>query len=635
MDKRDILICVSLFFVAFLIRAVGVANVCMYPDEWLYWEDINRILVSDFAPRAEVFDYASPFFPYIGAVFTLLFEGDLNAIRVISVVFGSLSVPFLYLFGKEMYNRKTGLLSALFLCFSSYHSLYSRIIMLEAFTLFFVIAFLYFFWRSQRAEQEKKGLTYACLAGVMMGLAFVAKYITFFLIPAVILYILWTKRFNFKALLDRKLILTLGFAFLLFLPLLICLFYTGVGSHGLYFYSVGKFEKTGAQGRLSTFGITEMLQRGFETVTGLFAWGSDELIPTGEALFNLSAILLFLMAILFYLFRFAKREREGSFLIISVFSLYLLLLGCPPYKHYQIYTFPFYFVMISGFIITCFENKHKILSTFIASTAVIMIFLYIATGVTSPYWDEGEYSGVMSALEYIKGDMRGGDHHILIGTTFREPTMDYSIYLHNFNATTIRIIETTGEYERRKYKLNIEKISTIKPDYLVILEHKSRRYYLRGAVEKTILEDYKVIHQFNRYFAQYLILKRTNGSMKESFSIKGEGEISKDVFKRSIPSVMEIGKSYTALVQVKNTGESRTDFYVTLRSEEFMLFEEEAREITLDKGSMRTLKFKMVPLKEYVGELPVMVNLYVTSRNETFMRKKVDSVSDYIHLVER
>ena len=40
MEKRDIFIVVTLFLVAFIIRASSIAEISMYPDEWIYWTDM-------------------------------------------------------------------------------------------------------------------------------------------------------------------------------------------------------------------------------------------------------------------------------------------------------------------------------------------------------------------------------------------------------------------------------------------------------------------------------------------------------------------------------------------------------------------------------------------------------------------
>jgi len=639
LEKRDILIIISLFLVAFLIRAAGVSNVCLYPDEWSHWTTTNRILASNWAPTAEVFDYSPPFFPYIAAVVTMIFDGDLNTLRMISVIFGSLTVPFLYLFGKAMYNRKTGLLSALFLCFSAYHCLFSRIFMLEAFTLFFVTAFLYFFWLSQRSEQERKGMTYAIIAGAMMGLAFDAKYISFFLIPAVLVYVLWTKKFNFKVLVDKRIILTFIFAFLFFLPLLICLFYTGVGFHGIYFYSIEKMESPVSSRVIESFPLDKLLMEGVGKMQVILTWGADVLIPTWRGLFLVSALLFLIITLFSYLFNFIKREKRGCFLIIPIFILYITLLLLPPSKHYLIYLFPFYFVMFSHLAVKSFkhlkENSYKnIFRTLIIVLTVIMLFSYFITGVTSPYWDEGGYSWAKSAVEYIKSDATksGYEGHIIIGRITLWAIIDYSIYLSHLNASEIKILKATNSYSDELI-LDSKKIGILKPDYLIVEEHLN---CLTGSVKRAIFQDYVIVFYSQTYPSGCFVLKRKNMQSSELlFSTDGkDGKISEDIFKRSIPSVMKVGKSYTVLVQVKNIGDSRTNFTVRVHSNKYIMFVEEVQEITLDNNSVYILKFKMVPLREYRGKLPITVDLYVRDEeNETY--RKVDSVSDYIYLIEK
>ena len=109
-EKIDYLIIIGSFLIAFVIRSHNVSIVSKYPDEELYLLKIHRILINNFIPTEKVFDYAPPLIQYIEAVVTLLFNGDLDTLRMVSVIFGSLAVPFMYLFGKTMYNKKVGIL---------------------------------------------------------------------------------------------------------------------------------------------------------------------------------------------------------------------------------------------------------------------------------------------------------------------------------------------------------------------------------------------------------------------------------------------------------------------------------------------------------------------------------------------
>ena len=424
-EKKDVLIIISLFSVAFLIRAVGVSNVCIYGDEWIYWIETNRILASNFAPRADVFDYSPPFLQYIGAGVTSLFGGDLNTLRMISVIFGSLTVPMLYLFGKAMYDRKTGLLAALFLCFSTYYCLYSRIYMLEALTLFFITTFLYFFWLSQRSE-GRKSIIYATIAGAMMGLAIDAKYISFFLIPVVLAYVLWTKRFSFKALMDKRIILIFIFAFLFFLPLIICLYSTGVGFHGIYYYGIKQFEQksTLTIRPVEAFSAGELLIRGVKKILVVLTSDTETLIPTMTVFFKFSAISLFLITHFSYLHNFIRFEKRGSFFIISSLTLSVLILVSARQLHYLIYLLPFYFVMLSHVAVKSLDSLRRedsyknIFRIFIISLTVIVLFSSFITGVTSPYCNEGEYSWITIGVEYIKNDVAKSSYEgpIVVGS---------------------------------------------------------------------------------------------------------------------------------------------------------------------------------------------------------------------------
>lgn len=667
MERRDIFIVVVLFLVAFIIRASSIAEISMYPDEWIYWTDMHRILASNFnvLVRPDLFNYTSPLFSSIGAATTPVYGNDLNTVRMLSVLFGSLTVPFLYLFGKEMYNRKTGLLAAILLCFSAYHSLYSRIIMLEATAIFFITACVYFFWRTQHPKEGQNRVVSAILAGALMGLAIDVKYAALFLVPAILGYILWTSGFDFRALFEKRILIIFLFAFLFFLPLLFCLFYTGVGFHGMLYYTMEKYEKPGAQSRLSSLPITEIAQRGLDTVTGVFAWGSDKLPPCGELLFNISAILLLLITIVFYLFWFAKREKEGTFLIVSVFLLHILFFVISPYKHYYTYTLPFYYVMFSHVFFNSMERKNgsrSIAGICITVLAVIVVVFYLFTGATSPLWDNGEYVGADYAIHLIKNDAFASNKtgSVLIGTTFREVVTEYAVHNQDFSAANNRMIELTDPYAKNKYQVNLQKINQLQPDYFIFTELTSNRFYFNSRVEKNLMENYMIIRDVHQYFLEYIILKRvtpiTRGDMKLLYNNESKGELSGSVFQDSIPTVMNMGKSYPLQVRVTNTGNSRTEYYLAFTYDKFRMFIDKpvTARIILDPGSTGTVSYALVPFAKYsamdasekysdVG-LPVIVELYTIPSNlsaeaerdpdyENWARQKMDTAVAFVYQI--
>ena len=634
---KDILIILSLFSVAFLIRAAGVPTACMYPDEYGYHFLGSTVLANNFTPVAEVFKYVNPLFSYIEAVVSLLFDGNLETIRMISVFFGSLTVPFLYLFGREVYDKKTGLLAASFLCFSSYHCLFSRLIMFEALTLFFITAFVYFFWRSQSEEKIKS----ACLAGIMLGLAIDAKYISFILAPAALAYVFWTKRFSFKALLDKRLIITFLFALLFFAPLLICFQITGVGLGPIYYHAVKRFEK-GAQagGRLPSatrvheIPLNELIEKAGIKIPEILAWGNQSLNPFWRSLFLLSALLLFIITLLYFFLDFTKREKEGSFLTIFILGFFIFIfLGCSVSKYYLLYTVLFYFVMLSHLAVKSFErlrtrlrtklrtklrtrggkNYKNIFSFFVILLTTIMLFSSFVTAVSSPYWDKGDYSWTESALNYIKTDVRksGYEGHIIIGRITQFNIIDYAIHLSDLNATSFLIMTPASEYSGELATVDIEKINILKPHYLIVEELYS--FYLEGKTAKPIFDDYTLVFHSQTYPYKCLVFKRRTMQPPELLSSEDgkDGKISQEIFERSVPSVMKVGAVSTALVRVKNTGGSRTNFTVVVYSDQYTIFVDEPwRSLTLNSDSTRMLKFKILPVREHAGKISITVDLY-------------------------
>ncbi|MCW3135964.1 MAG: glycosyltransferase family 39 protein [Canidatus Methanoxibalbensis ujae] len=653
-DLKNVLVILCLFTVAFLIRAIDVSNICIYGgDELLYWTDTEKILADNFAPRADVFDYMTPFLPYVGAAVTLLFEGDLNTLRMISVVFGSLSVPVMYLLGKTMYDRKTGLLSAMLLCLSSYHCLFSRIYMLEAFTLFFIISFLYFFQLSERALQmneRRKSEIYAIVAGVMMGLAFDAKYLSSFLILSVPAYLLWTRRFRMGALLEKRILMLFLLAFLTVLPLLICLFYTGVGFHGFLYYSVERYERgeslTGE--RPITFTLDELILRGGGEILNVYTWGagSDIMGSFLTGIFKISAIFLLMSSFLLYLFYLVIREVRGCFLVIHLAMLIAILLNIGNSRHYLIYTFPFVFVMFSHFVVRFSSDlimrtrgyRGVLGISAVVFMGIVMLF-YAFTTATAHKWDKGGYNPWLEdAVRYVETDiMRNGYDRddIMIGTVMVTNKMvDYQLYLDGFNISTCNLLKRAPKYSGEYAIIDIEKVEILKPAYIIVSEPFYEAYF-KETVKIDIFEDYDIVFHSENYPHGSFVLKRKHVEPEKKLESEDRGMISEEVFRISMPGFMKVGERYTALLEIRNTGDSRANFPIFVDHNRYIIFvEPDWCNVTLDKGSSAVIKFKIVPMCRYDGKLPVTVNLYFRSDENPMSVKKVDAVTVYIYRIK-
>lgn len=648
--KKDILIIIILFFITFFIRTAGGSNISMYGDEWEYWDKIHKILANNFAPRADVFEHAPPLLSYIGAIVTLFFGGDLNVLRMISVIIGSLTVPFLYLFGSAIYDRKTGLLAAFLLSISAYNALYSRIFMLEALTLFFVTAFFYFFWKSQHSEQ-RKSIIYAIFAGAMMGLAFDAKYISFFLIPSILAYILWVKNLNFKALTDKRIIVIAIFAFLFFFPLLISLYVTGVGLDPFYFMTVEKFSKNVVgHTRVVDLPLPKLIQEGSGKMLEVFStWGTENFSSTWKYLFKFSATLLFILVIYYYLINFIRREEKSSCLIITLFTIFMVALVIGNQRHYLLYAQPFYYLMFSHFSINILnkllktkKNYKNALNGFIILLIGITLFSSFITGITSPSWEIGDsFSWVNSAVDYVIKDISKNNYErpVFIGLiSYRTEFLEYPFFLNNIDVYIIPILKSASDYSSDIAYVDIDRLDIFKPSYLVLSESYYNQYF-KANVKSKIFEDYRIVLHTQTYPNRGFVLKRKNIQQSNLFTQTNSTEsqiISRDMFNKSVPSIMRVGEAYTVLVQVRNTIDSNTNFNVRVYSNEFILYvEDEWQTLNFDKGSIHTFKIKIIPFKEYNGKLPITADIYIKKENDKNYNKKADSVTGYVSLIKR
>lgn len=290
------------------------------------------------------------------------------------------------------------------------------------------------------------------------------------------------------------------------------------------------------------------------------------------------------------------------------------------------------------------ENSYKnIFRIFIILLTVIMLLFSFIIAVTSFYWDRGDYHPWgKSVVDYIKSDItKNGneEEHVLVGITMKtNKIIDYQLYLGESEIDKYTIypffsLKHGSKYSGKQTIMDLERIDLLKPSYIII-DEDAYKIYFEDNVKRKIFNDYRIVFHSQNYAAGCFVLKRKDIQPPES-SLPPDGkagEISRDIFERTVPCMMKVGKPYTVLVQIKNTDDSRTNFTANLHSDKYIIFEE-TQEVILDKSSTYILKFEIVPIKEYVGELPITVDLY--AKHEDGTHRKVDSVSDYVYLTKR
>ena len=508
MDKKTrenyyILIVFILFIISFALRLYRYGNQTVQPDEIFYSSWAFAILSQNWEWGINFMLGQPPLFPYLLAVITFLFGGDMNVLRVVPIIFGSLSVFPMYYLGKTLFDRRVGLLSAILLCFCSFHILYSRTLMLEAPVIFFILTSMYFFWKSYNDNR----IIYACLAGIFLGLACDTKYIGFGLYPAYILYLLWINK-KWKCLLDKRALIIFTTSFFVFLPVLINLYQKGINPFYWQLFERFEVQYIGYK----SFGFIELLIRGFNNYTDLMIDGhsvATTSLPWFPAVW-LAAAFIFPLTILYSFYHLLKGKSSMSFIMISylVFNCFVAIYKLR-FQYYLLWALPTFFIMFSCMSINFLDyfrfNYTKKFSfpdftkVLVLILACIFVFSNILTGVMAPAVNKPYNIGFEELMEKLEIQLQPGD----IIAVSRPDMVNYYVNKYGFNEKELNIyVFSLYMYGQKQHvvdiKVNMKLLDKTKPRYMIT----SVPYYLSYVSindREMIQRDYNLVSNLNGY----------------------------------------------------------------------------------------------------------------------------------------
>ena len=119
---------------------------------------INSVVYNDFAP---------PLYHFLLNLWTNLGKTELIA-RSFSAIAGVLSIPFIYLIGRELYNEKVGLISALLLASSPFNLWSSQIARHYSLFVLITLCSVYFFIRILKNQDTSKKIWFGFVISTLM-----------------------------------------------------------------------------------------------------------------------------------------------------------------------------------------------------------------------------------------------------------------------------------------------------------------------------------------------------------------------------------------------------------------------------------------------------------------------------------
>ncbi|MFC2154785.1 ArnT family glycosyltransferase, partial [Candidatus Altiarchaeota archaeon] len=155
--------------------------------------------------------WAAPLYPYTIALVQPLVGNPFYSGKLVSLLFGVLTLPLVYLVGEKFFDKGTGLLAMFLLALTPQHIFNSGVIMREALTGFLVLLFSYFFLQARMDGKRAYWISSGLLGGVMC----LSRYTCIPILLAVMLYTLIDYRKNLPW---KNILIFLSIVFIILLP---------------------------------------------------------------------------------------------------------------------------------------------------------------------------------------------------------------------------------------------------------------------------------------------------------------------------------------------------------------------------------------------------------------------------------
>lgn len=150
--------------IGFSLRVQELGGLGFYGDEETTALAVQGLLRDGFPHMPSGMSYWRAFpYTYIAGASVSLFGMNEFAIRLPSVIFGSLTIPLLYVFVKQLFGMFPAVLSTFLLAFSAWHITLSRLGRMYAIFMFFVVLSLIAIWRMISEQDAKRTALAAAL----------------------------------------------------------------------------------------------------------------------------------------------------------------------------------------------------------------------------------------------------------------------------------------------------------------------------------------------------------------------------------------------------------------------------------------------------------------------------------------
>ncbi len=168
LSKNEFLLLILILFFGAVLRIIIASNTTPVEDEMIH--GVHAIGVSKLAPLSTLTQ--APVWQYLTDYFYRILGISLLTSRILSVIFGSLSIIVVYLLSNMLFNKRAGLLAAFLLAVSAFHITWTASYQDQT-MMFFVLLAAYFFIKAYKTEKK-----ISLASALFLGIAELIKIIT-------------------------------------------------------------------------------------------------------------------------------------------------------------------------------------------------------------------------------------------------------------------------------------------------------------------------------------------------------------------------------------------------------------------------------------------------------------------------
>lgn len=407
--SRYLQLLISLTLIGAILRFYNLGYNSLWLDEATTY-NIAVKSIPDIWQVTTAGEFNPPLFYWTEHIMLLLGNSEV-VLRIIPALLGVLTIPLIYLVGKEFMDRNTGIIAAAAFAFSPFLLFYSQEARAYSMMLFFVTISMVFYLRALKNND----LMNWALFGILSALAFWSHFYALVIIGALIVYALYELLPKIKSSLSaaKPLAAACGIFGIICLPLILV--------------TIQLFAKRTASA--PTYGI-----QGPGLIIATFAQISG------------SEVAMYLLLILFIagiVQAFLLDKNKGIFIL----TLTVLTFVISNFLSYRIPMQPRYLIFLAIIFFITIALSYRLLSDHIDCRGVVYGFLVLMVVVNAPML-VNYYSG------YSKEDWRGfssnlqqlthkGDFIVVVPGYMSQP-LDY--YYSNSSDQTIELpADTAGE----------------------------------------------------------------------------------------------------------------------------------------------------------------------------------------------